>query len=250
MFTGGAEMGLVRELVLGTLLIMVLLGSVILLLVAKLRHAEELRHREHEIQETMVKEMGHRLRNFVVTVQSLAFQSHMSVQRRDDIKDCCRKFVNEFYAEFDKKLVALGSSMAVVFRHADHGELKEVLLTTLRGFASPDRFEIMGRDLMLRSECVVALNLVIHELCTNAAKYGALSNTTGQVTLSWEVIDRNHREILIMDWVEEGGPPVVPPTRNGFGSLLINNLALGHLKGKTQVEYLPSGLICHIELPL
>lgn len=241
---------MVRELVLGTLLIIVLLGSVILLLVAKLRHAEELRHREHEMQETMMREMGHRLRNFVVTVQSLAFQSQIAVQRREDMTECCRRYLQDYYTEFDKKLVALGSSMAVVFRPDEHGAIKDVLSQTMSGFATSNRYEIIGPNLSLRSDCLVAVNLVIHELATNATKYGAFSNTTGHVILSWEVDNHNRRSVLIMDWIEEGGPPVTPPARTGFGSLLIGSLALGHLRGMTNLEYRPEGVTCHIELPL
>ncbi|MBS0641957.1 MAG: sensor histidine kinase, partial [Proteobacteria bacterium] len=88
--------------------------------------------------------------------------------------------------------------------------------------------------------------LVLHELATNAAKYGAFSTATGSVRLNWTIVPGPPRQLRLV-WQEQGGPPVTPPTRRGFGGTLIENSLAGAVVRR---EFLPDGLVCTIELPL
>jgi two-component system CheB/CheR fusion protein len=230
-----------------TLVLLVVLACSIIVLASRLKNEETLRKRENEIRDVMVREMNHRLRNLVTTIQSLAFQSQMMLQQRRDVSEESKALVSETYTNFEQKLVALGHSMAIVFRADDRADLEEILRTTLSGFVPTSRFQLLGPALQLKSNCLMGLNLVIHELATNASKYGAWSNATGRVVLSWEIAGTSE---LVMDWVEEGGPPVVQPSRRGFGTSLIGGLALGRLHGSTNVEFRPEGVTCEIKLPL
>ena len=109
-----------------------------------------------------------------------------------------------------------------------------------------DCFEVSGPDVPLPPKSAVTLALAVHELGTNAAKYGALSNDSGRVLLHWSATpDR-----LQLKWREEGGPPVRPPTRRGFGSRLIERGLAAELKGKVVIEFEETGVICSVDAPL
>ena len=91
--------------------------------------------------------------------------------------------------------------------------------------------------------------MILHELSTNAAKYGALSVETGRVRVSWSIVYGESPKLLL-DWEEIGGPSVIPPDRKGFGTRLIEGLLTGELGGSVHSDYDPSGLRCHIEASL
>ena len=101
----------------------------------------------------------------------------------------------------------------------------------------------------------LALSMVLHELATNAIKYGALSNATGTVTVSWAMIDTASAPAdaplrLNLRWEERGGPPVTSPTRKGFGSRMIERGLAGELGGEVQIRYEPDGAVCTLDIPL
>lgn len=111
-----------------------------------------------------------------------------------------------------------------------------------------DRFTIEeGDDIRLRPKVALALGMAFHELATNAAKYGALSNGAGRVTLSWQLEPKADR--LRVRWQESGGPPVKPPTRKGFGSRLIERGLAQELGGQVDLNYYPAGVSCVIDMP-
>jgi two-component sensor histidine kinase len=107
-------------------------------------------------------------------------------------------------------------------------------------------FEIVGPDLVLTSKSALALSLAIHELATNAAKYGALSRSGGRVSIRWALTDIGG---LDLTWREAGGPAVRPPTRRGFGSTLIERALAMETNGKAALRYLPDGVVCEVLLP-
>jgi two-component sensor histidine kinase len=109
----------------------------------------------------------------------------------------------------------------------------------------PERFEIEGCAVLLPQKAVVSFSLAIHELATNAAKYGALSVPQGKVSISWSFED--HVARLRFKWVERDGPTVQPPTRKGFGSRLVERLLAAELNGRSTISYNPAGVICEIE---
>ena len=88
--------------------------------------------------------------------------------------------------------------------------------------------------------------MIVHEIATNAAKYGALSNETGRVTLEWQVIADAPRPRLRLIWTEIGGPPVTAPVQRGFGSRLIERSARDQLGGEATVDFLPRGVVCTV----
>jgi two-component sensor histidine kinase len=100
-----------------------------------------------------------------------------------------------------------------------------------------------GPDVPLVPRLAVVLSMIVHEIATNAAKYGALSNDTGKVALDWEVITENAQRKLRLVWTESGGPLVTAPVQRGFGSRLIERSARDQLGGEATVDFLPRGVV-------
>ncbi len=113
-----------------------------------------------------------------------------------------------------------------------------------------DRVDIEGRDVSVGADGAFALSMALHELATNASKYGALSVPTGRLSLSWTVGRREDQSTLVMDWVEQGGPKAVPPTRRGFGSKLVAAVVERQLDGSIQTDFTDAGLKVRLEMPL
>jgi len=90
--------------------------------------------------------------------------------------------------------------------------------------------------------------MALHELATNAAKYGALSNATGQVRVAWDIPDGGPPKRLRLCWKESGGPPVTPPEQKGFGSFLIERALQKNQLGQARLDFEPGGLVCSIEI--
>ena len=109
---------------------------------------------------------------------------------------------------------------------------------------------LSGPEVPLSSQVALSLGMAIHELTTNAAKFGALSIFGGRVEVTWSVTIDAIRRTLVFDWVESGGPPVVPPLRQGFGSRLLAFVLPGQIQAKTQIDYAPEGVRIHCTLPL
>jgi two-component sensor histidine kinase len=112
--------------------------------------------------------------------------------------------------------------------------------------AGEGRFVISGPAVHLSPNTATAIALALHELATNAAKYGALSQPDGRVELQWQAGEAGFR----LTWRERGGPPVTAPTRTGFGSRLIQRGLTAELKGEVVMDYAPDGLVCTITAPL
>jgi two-component sensor histidine kinase len=113
-----------------------------------------------------------------------------------------------------------------------------------------DRIRVHGSSVRLAPRAALSLAMAFHELATNAAKYGALSNDTGSVQIRWSVGGEPANQHLDLDWWEQSGPLVLPPTRRGFGSRLIKRSLTTELGGSVEMVYDPAGLRCAIRLPL
>jgi len=140
------------------------------------------------------------------------------------------------------------ASMAKAHDLLTHGnweqaELEAVIKQSLSHYQR-DRFSISGPSIQLAPRAVVSISLALHELATNAAKYGALSAPEGHVTIEWSLGGDNR---LRLRWQEMGGPAVTPPSRKGFGSRLIENLLAAELKGDVTISYDPAGVICEVD---
>jgi two-component sensor histidine kinase len=108
------------------------------------------------------------------------------------------------------------------------------------------RTQIDGPTIMLKPDVAQAIAVALHELATNAAKYGALSVTTGQVRVEWSQMEDGK---VVLRWTEAGGPPVNPPTRRGFGTSVLETMIRDSIKGSVQFDWHAEGLACEIALP-
>ena len=146
-------------------------------------------------------------------------------------------------------MLALSTGHDLLTREAwDRAELTEVVAQPIATYGG-ERFEIDGPALRLAPKSALALTLALHELATNAAKYGALSVSSGRVAITWEV-ERSEPPRFFFRWQERGGPSVLPPTRRGFGSRLIESALASEIGGEVQITYDPAGVICEIVAPL
>jgi two-component sensor histidine kinase len=188
----------------------------------------------------LVNELNHRVKNTLATVQSIAVQTF---RRTPD--------PGEAMAKFEARLIALGRAHSVLSDGKwESADVRDIVKDGLEPFAARDgnRLRSGGGEVRVASRCTLMISMVLHELATNATKYGAWSNRTGTVTVDWAKIDRGNAEWLRLTWRETGGPPVQAPGRNGFGSRLIEQ-SLSGVGGTATVEYDPAGLVCILECP-
>jgi two-component sensor histidine kinase len=189
------------------------------------------------LHDLRIDEINHRVKNTLATVQSLATQTF-----RDSADPALR-------AKFGARLVSLGRAHDVLSaRKWEGADLRDVVNATLEPFASanPDRIITDGLSIPMSSRAVVMLSLVLHELATNAAKYGALSGPAGCVTVTWVIspVDK-----VKLHWRESDGPSVDTPQHAGFGSTLIEKGFAAQIGGAATLRFEPGGLICALEFP-
>ena len=113
-----------------------------------------------------------------------------------------------------------------------------------------DPFDSLGNDLRVSPRLALSLSMALHELCTNAAKYGALSQAGGRVRILWSSPNKAGADRLQLRWEEHGGPPVRPPARRGFGSRLLEHGLARELAGTVALAYETAGVVCTIDVPL
>ncbi|MBR0701834.1 sensor histidine kinase [Bradyrhizobium diazoefficiens] len=184
----------------------------------------------------LIDELNHRVKNTLALMQAIAVQTFRSASRDERTK-------------FEGRLGALAEAHNLLSQEKWAGsELRDVIARALQPFLlnSPDRIRMAGPDVPLSPRLAVVLSMIVHEIATNAAKYGALSNETGRVTLNWEVITDAPKPRLRLIWTEIGGPPVTAPVRRGFGSRLIERSARDQLGGEATVDFLPRGVVCTV----
>jgi two-component sensor histidine kinase len=198
-----------------------------------------------ERQELLINELNHRVKNTLATVQSLAAQT----LRTSDGNLAARQ-------AFEARLIAVSKAHDVLTREnwegASLGDIAAQVLAAYRD-AAPDHLTIEGPPVRLAPRSALALAMALHELATNAAKYGALSTKAGRVRLSWRVEGGPSGEggrTLQVRWAEEDGPPVSPPARKGFGSRLMERNLAADLDGAVTLDFAASGVVCTIEMPL
>jgi PAS domain S-box-containing protein len=185
-------------------------------------------------QKLLLDELNHRVKNTLATVQAIAHQTLRSSPEPA-----------EFREAFESRLMALAATHDLLTATNWRGAtLRDLLLAELRPF-SHDKYQLSGPEVDLTPAETLALGLVLHELATNAAKYGALSAPGGCVRIFWSRFEGR----LDIEWREQDGPEVSPPTRRGFGSRLIERSLREQLGGSARLDFAPSGLVCHIRLP-
>jgi two-component system, chemotaxis family, CheB/CheR fusion protein len=189
-------------------------------------------------QKLLLSELTHRVKNTLTVVQSMAHQTLRGSRSSED-----------FVESFDGRLSALASAHKLLVDSQWQGaELGALARNQLEPYVSNvARLRMEGEAINLPAELATPFGLVLHELATNAAKYGSLSGSKGTVELSWGLNTRSKERLLTVQWQEHGGPPVVEPKATGFGSSLIQK---GLPNSKVRHEFRPGGVVCTIELPM
>ena len=198
------------------------------------------RKSREEHQQLLVAELGHRIKNTLTVVQSIAAQT----MRRSTSLEA-------FYQQFSQRLQALGRAHDLLSAGNWHrAQLQEVVAEMLKPYeTAPDRIRLEGDELQLKANASLALSLVIHELTTNAAKHGALSTPSGRLGVQWILTGIGGAPSLRLVWRESGGPGAAAPQQHGFGLTLIER-SIGHeLDGTARFDFAPEGLTCEIVIP-
>ncbi|MCJ2081129.1 GAF domain-containing protein [Methylobacterium sp. J-090] len=209
--------------------------------VADRTYAALARLKAEEQQDLVNHELSHRMRNLLAMVQSIATQTLRNATHVDEAKDVLAG-----------RLVALGRAHDLLMGAAlTSTRIAPVVRGALQVHEDGrDRFRIGGPEIEIGADRAVSLALMLHELATNAAKYGALSNAAGHVDLTWAILDPEAEPRLRLAWIEVGGPPVTPPTRKGFGSRFIERGLASQVGGSLSLEYRPEGVACILVAPL
>jgi len=198
------------------------------------RLADEHRH-------TLMRELNHRVKNTMAVIQSIASQTlgHAST-------------LNEARETFSSRLINLAKAHDILTRESwQSADLADVVSDTVKPHAGGEnRFQIEGPSVRLSPSAALAFSMALHELCTNAAKYGALTSEEGRVVITWQVVGVKDNRCLILNWEESGGPTVVVPKRKSFGSRLIERALAAELNGEVHVDFKRSGVACTIKAPL
>ena len=192
------------------------------------------------LQELLVEELNHRVKNTLAILQSIASQTFRSASRPERDK-------------FEGRLRALAEAHDLLSIEKWQGsDLQDVISRVLQPYAlnDPGRVRMFGPKVPLAPRLAVLLSMILHEIATNAAKYGALSNDVGTVALDWEIIEEDARRKVRLIWTEAGGPPVTAPVQRGFGSRLIERSARDQLGGEATVDFLPRGVVCTVTIAL
>ncbi len=191
-------------------------------------------------QKLLLGELNHRVKNTLATVQSIARHTLRSVSSPEVLHE-----------RFEDRLLALSKTHNLLTsENWEHASLRELLEQELSPYGA-GRYHLRGgEDVRLAPRAVVALGMALHELTTNAAKYGALSTEAGTVTLRWAIVGAPTPHLRI-EWSEAGGPPVTSlPARRGFGSRLLERGVSAELGGVVAMEFASKGLEALIEIPL
>ena len=201
-------------------------------------HVEEKAHAK-----MLIDELNHRVKNTLATVNSIVSQALRSSTDIAAVR-----------GSIEGRLSALSRSHDLLTRESwKSAGLLDVLQDALQPFGVADgrgeRFVIAGDNSRLPPKAVLALGIAFHELATNAVKYGAFSNEAGRILISSAIGPGPDGDRLLLHWREQGGPPVTPPTRKGFGSRVIERGLAYELGGKVNLEYRPDGVVCTIDIP-
>jgi PAS domain S-box-containing protein len=195
--------------------------------------------RSAEMQrDLLMKELEHRIKNTLTMVQSIADQTFRNSSVDPSVQQV-----------FAARLISLGNAHALLTQRSwDSADLHEIITVAVDPHRTPQtqRFQIDGPILRLGPKAAVALSMAVHELSTNATKYGALTVEQGRVEITWLVDHDQFR----WTWREQGGPLVAPPKQIGFGSRLIERMLAAQLYGQVKMDYQPTGLVCSIDAPL
>jgi len=190
----------------------------------------------------LMGEITHRSKNLLSVVQAIASQTGRTVDTFE-----------EFQKRFAQRLQGLAASHdLLVLQDWQGASLTDLVRDQLAPFteSGSERITVSGPDIMLRPEAAEAIGLALHELATNAVKYGALSVPGGHITISWAFDDHSTEpRQLLLSWAERGGPPVTPPSRTGFGHIVFERLVTKSLNGEVALDFAPEGVSWKLSIP-
>jgi len=200
------------------------------------------RVRAAEYQQLLLNELNHRVKNTLATVQSIVSQTLRNAPTPPEAR-----------ALIEQRMIALSRAHDVLTQEKWEGaDLHAIVAQALAPFreSEHDRFRVGGPGVRLSPRMALDLAMALHELGTNALKYGALSDASGVVDLTWRVNHHSTPPHLKLRWAEKGGPPVTPPIRRGFGTRLIERSLAQDLGGEATIEFASTGVICTVDAPL
>lgn len=211
------------------------------------------RKRAEERQALMVRELHHRVKNSLATVQAIA---NATARTATDVA--------AFRDAFNARIISLARTHTLLTENAwGVIPLRDLLVTELAPYETAPgglrpgdapgetrRVSLQGPDVALPSDVALSLGMAVHELATNAVKYGALSASAGTLSITWSVTTRDGRRALLFRWVERGGPPVAPPRRQGFGTRLLRHMLGGQFNSDVEMRFDPEGVTFSLEVPL
>jgi two-component system CheB/CheR fusion protein len=198
------------------------------------------RSRAEAHRDVLISEMSHRVKNVLAAVQSIASQT---LRQSGSLEG--------FKTAFNGRLYALASAHDLLVDEGWAGsDMRQLVRRTLEPYrAAGERIRVNGPVLALRAQAGVALTMILHELATNAAKYGALSSPNGTLDVNWHREDSGGRPQIRLRWIEACGPPVKVPSRRGFGSELIERSTTYELHGQATLDYREEGLHGELTFP-
>ncbi len=201
----------------------------------------EIRKKAEEQTRVALRELGHRVKNTLTIVTAIASQS---VRHSESLQ--------EFDGKFRTRLLGLSRVHDLLTSSrsysTDLSALAHEVLTPYNG-DHDGSLSLSGPATVLVPNTAIMLSMLFNELATNATKYGAWANKSGRVSLSWEIVGSGDEKSLNIIWQERFGPPVTPPSRNGFGSNVIKFSVERSLRGKADADYAPEGATYNISIP-
>ncbi|MBV7258135.1 CHASE domain-containing protein [Erythrobacter crassostreae] len=194
---------------------------------------------QQSIRNSLSRELNHRVKNTLANVLSIMSLTRRRAKGLDDFADSLEGRVRSLSATHD---LLTGSDWGTT-------AMSSVIEAELRHFRgdSENAFAVSGPDVELAPNDALSLGLAIHELATNAAKFGALSASEGSVAITWELVGENLAEL---EWCEAGGPPVAQPGKRGFGLELIEKIVAHELKHPVQLDFHDHGVHCRLRVPV
>jgi two-component sensor histidine kinase len=199
--------------------------------VADITERKEREEKEH----LLMREINHRAKNMLSVVDAIAHQT-------------ATKNPEDFVERFSERIQALSANQDLLVRNEWNGvEIEDLVCAQLAHFAGliGSRIAVHGPELRLKAASAQAIGLALHELATNAGKYGALSTDSGRVDICWGL----DGDTLNMSWTERDGPVVSAPKRRGFGTIVMETMAERSVDGKVDLDYAPSGLTWRLTCP-
>ncbi|MCI0468110.1 MAG: PAS domain-containing protein [Beijerinckiaceae bacterium] len=193
-------------------------------------------------QALLIRELHHRVRNTLATVQGLLTTTANTAAN-----------IQEFQESFSGRIASLANTHAILTEQLHQSISFQQLLTQELGPYSDEhglRIRLSGPAVDLPSQIAVPLGMAVHELTTNAVRHGALAEDAGRIEVGWDLIDRNGERSLLCEWNEFACAPVTPPSRDGFGSMLLKRVLSQQIRADVKVDFAPEGLRLRMAVPL